>query len=626
VNHSRLGSLEDDEVVGRVYDARLARRVWAYTRPYRRAVAYSTVLFPLLAAVDVVQPYLVKIAIDDHILRGDWPGLSRIGLLFLGTLAVQYALRYGQIYLSTWTGQRVVHDLRATLFAHVQRLPAAFFDRNPVGRVMTRILGDVEAIGEVFTAGLVAIVGDAITLTSVVVVMLMLHLRLTLLTFAVLPILAAVAVALRAPVRRAYRDARTRLAHLNADLQETISGMPVIQLFGAEAARARELKDLSDRYRQAQFRRMGLESLLYAIAEALGATVVAALLWWGGIEILGGTLTFGVLVAFMQYTQRFYLPIRDASAKFSVMQAATVSAERVFALLDTPPETGGAVVPAVGPSGPAVPVRHPPAIELRDVWFAYPGAGQDGLGRDGEGAPAWAIRGVSLRIERGERVALVGGTGAGKTTLARLLTRTYDVQRGTVLVEGVEVREWDLVALRQHVGLVLQDVVLFAGTVAENLTLGRDVPRAMVEDVARRVHVDTFTRRLAGAFDAKLLERAANLSHGQRQLLSVARALLYNPPVLVLDEATSSVDPETEHLLQDAVNELLAGRTSVVIAHRFSTIQRADRVVVLQHGQLVDEGPHAVLLRRDGLYRTLWELQYGPGAPGGRAADAAARA
>jgi ATP-binding cassette subfamily B protein len=627
-----LAPWEDDDTVGRVYNARVARRVWGYTRPYRGAVALSAALFPFLAAVDLVQPYLVKIAIDSHILRGDWPGLTRVGLLFLATLALQYALRYGQMYLATWTGQRVVHDLRAALFAHVQRLPAAFFDRNPVGRIMTRILGDVEAIGEVFTAGVVAIVGDVFTLTGVIAVMLLLHLRLTLVTLAVLPLLVGVAMVLRTPVRRAYRDVRARLAHLNADLQETISGMAVIQLFGRESARAGELGALSEGYRRAQFRRMGLESTLYAAAEALGAIVVAGLLWWGGIEILDGTLTFGVLVAFMQYTQRFYLPIRDASSKFSVMQAATVAAERVFALLDTPPETSGTARP--DPEAPEVrssaPGRRPPAIELRDVWFAYPVPGDGrpaGDARDRVGTPAWALRGVSVRIEPGERVAVVGDTGAGKTTLGRLLTRTYDVQRGAVLIEGVDVREWDLVALRRHVGLVLQDVVLFAGTVAENLALGRDLPRAAIEDVARRVHADPFIRTLAGAYEAPLLERGANLSHGQRQLLSVARALLYNPPVLVLDEATSSVDPETERLLQDAVDQLLAGRTSVVIAHRFSTIQRADRVVVLQHGQLVDEGPHDTLIRRDGLYRTFWELQFGPGAPGnGRAADAASRA
>ena len=416
---------EDDGTVGRVYDARLAGRVWAYTLPYRGAVLASAALFPLLAAVDLIQPYLVKVAIDAHILQGDWPGLSRIVAFFSATLAVQYALRYAQIYLATWTGQRVVHDLRAALFAHVQRLPAAFFDRNPVGRVMTRILGDVEAIGEVFTAGVVAILGDAITLTGVIAVMLFLHLRLTLIIFTVLPLLIAVALALRRPVRRAYRDVRTRLAHLNAELQETIAGMAVIQLFGRETARAGELRALSEHYRRAQFRRMGFDTTLYAVAEAVGAVVVAALLWWGGIEILDGTLTFGVLVAFMQYTQRFYLPIRDASAKFSVMQAATVSAERVFALLDTPPEVGGKAVPVIETAGTRASTpgtsgasrRRTAALELRDVWFAYPGAGES-VGAQGSpsgtATPPWALRGVSLRIETGERIAVVGGTGAGR--------------------------------------------------------------------------------------------------------------------------------------------------------------------------------------------------------------------
>ncbi len=621
-----IGRWEEDDAVGRFYDTRLARRLWTYVRPYRRAVSVSAALFPLLALVDLVQPYLVKVAIDEHILRGDWPGLSQVGFLFVATLLAQYTLRYAQIYLATWTGQRVVHDLRAALFAHVQRLPAAFFDRNPVGRVMTRILGDVEAIGEVFTAGVVAILGDVITLAGVVTVMFLLHFRLTLVTLAVLPLLVAVAAALRTPTRRAYRAVRTRLAHLNADLQETISGMVVIQLFGREPARTSELDGLSEQYRAAQFRRVGLDSALYAAAETVGAIVVAALLWWGGVEILDGTLTFGGLVAFMQYTQRFYLPIRDASAKFTVMQAATVAAERVFGLLDTPEESTGTLAPGTRASGAGVAVRRtrPPAIELKDVWFAYPGPEDGPLTHDARaegGVTTWALRDVSLRIEAGERVAVVGGTGAGKTTLARLLTRTYDAQRGAVLVEGVDVREWDLVALRRHVGLVLQDVVLFAGTVAENLALGESFPRTAIEDVARRVHADPFVRALPGGYDAALLERGANLSHGQRQLLSVARALLYNPPVLVLDEATSSVDPETERLLRDAIDQLLAGRTSMVIAHRFSTILRADRVIVLQHGRLVDEGPHAALLARDGLYRTLWELQFGPDA-----ADAAARA
>ncbi len=620
---------EDEQTTGRVYDARLARRVWAYTRPYRHGVALSAGLFVPLAALDVAQPYLVKLAIDRHILRSDWAGLSRVGLLFLATLVAQYGLRYAQVYAATWTGQRVVHDLRAALFAHVQGLPAAFFDRNPVGRVMTRVLGDVEAIGEVFAAGVVAIVGDALTLAGVIAIMLWLHARLALVTFAVMPLVAVVGGGFRGPIRRAYRTMRARLARLSVDLQESIAGMSVVQLFGLEAARAGEFAARNEEYRRAQFHRMGLDSALYAAIEAAGAIVVAVLLWRGGFEILGGTLTFGGLVAFMQYTQRFYLPIRDASAKYTVMQAAIVGAERVFALLDTPPERGG----RAGLGGSAAPAARvgtagdaPPAVELRDVWFAYPAReGED----DGAGPgrpPPWALQGVSLRIRRGERVAVVGATGSGKTTLARLLIRAYDVQRGAVLVDGVDVRDWDLVALRRHVGLVLQDVVLFSGSVQENVALGRAVPCGTVEAAVRRVHADALVESLPGRYAAAVLERGANLSHGQRQLLSIARALVYNPPVLVLDEATSSVDPETERALQDAIDELLAGRTSVVIAHRLSTIQRTDRVLVFQRGRLAEEGGHAALLRRGGLYRTLWALQFGVDGAGGRPeADARVR-
>lgn len=609
------GGPEEEDLRARAYDGELVRRIWAFTRPYRGAVATSVALFPLLAAVDLLQPYLVKVAIDAHILRGDWAGLSWVASLFLGTLLFEYGLRYAQVYLATWTGQRVVHDLRQALFAHVQRLPAAFFDRTPVGRLMTRMLGDPEAIGEVFTAGVVAIVGDALTLAGVVVVMTWLHFRLALVTFAVVPLLMVAGLAFRQPARRAYAGVRARLAALNAELQETLVGLPVLQLFGREEARGAELGTLNDRYRQALFRRMAYDSTLYAAVETVGSVALAALLWWGGREILDATLTFGTLVAFMQYTQRFYLPIRDASAKYTVMQTAMVAAERVFALLDTPAEAGGGAVPAAVGSGRALAGRPgAPVIELRGVWFAYP-VRATGDGAAGKIGPSpWVLRDVSLRIAAGQRLALVGPTGSGKTTLARLLTRTYDVQRGQVLVEGLDVRAWDLDALRRHVGLVLQDVTLFAGSVADNLALGRPVDGGVIEEAARRVHADGFVRALPAGYETPLVERGANLSQGQRQLLSVARALVYNPPVLVLDEATSSVDPETERLLQDAIDQLLAGRTSVVIAHRLSTIQRADRVVVLQEGTIVEDGPHDVLLGRDGVYRTLWALQSGNGA------------
>ncbi len=614
--HGRRDGDAEDEVLGRAYDRRLVARLWGFARPYRRALAAATVLFPVGGAVELAQPYLVKVAIDAHIVRGDWRGLSSVAGLFVLTLLVQYVVRYAMTYLMAWTSQRVVHDLRQALFTHVQRLPARFFDRAPVGRLMTRILNDVEAIGELFTSGVVSILGDVVTVAGVVVVMLALDWPLALVAFASVPLLLGVAGVFRTRARVAYREVRNRIARVNTYLQESLVGMTVVQLFGREAAHVAEFGALNESHRQAVFRRMGYDAVLYAAVEVVGSVTLAGLIWWGGGRILAGALTFGVLVAFMEYTHRFFLPIRDVSAKYTVMQSAMVAAERIFGLLDTPAEIAAPDRPYRPAAGMRPAAR--PALELRNVWFAYePAAGAGGT------AP-WALAGVSLRVERGERVAIVGPSGAGKTTLAKLLTRSYDVQRGAVLVDGVDVREWDPTALRRHVGLVLQDVVLFTGTVEENIGLGQPgLTRAAIEAAARRAHVESFVRGLPRGYAEVIRERGANLSHGQRQLLAVARALVYNPPVLVLDEATSSVDPETEFLLQDALDRLLRDRTSVTIAHRFSTIQRADRVVVVDRGRVVEDGPPARLLAAGGVYAALHHLQSGTnGAPPvGRLAD-----
>ena len=590
----------DHEVLGRAYDGRLMARLWAVTRPHRPLMLLSMALFPLAAAAELVQPYLVKVAIDDHILKRDWAGLGRMALLFLLTLVALYLLRAAQSYVTQITGQRVMHDLREALFVHLQRMHAGYFDRNPVGRLMTRVLNDVEAINELFTSGVAAVVGDVVMLAGVVVILLSMNWRLALVTFALVPVLVLAAGYFRVKARESYRLVRTRLARLNAFLQESLQGITVIQLFAREREEGRLFGELNGDLRHAQFRSTLFEASLYAGVEALGSIAVALLVWYGGGQVMTGALTFGGLVAFLEYTGRFFLPIRDLGAKYTVMQAAMVSSERVFGLLDTPPEiTTPAGAKASGPAS-AAGRADVPAVELRNVWFAYHGE-------------QWVLRDCSFTVGRGEHVALVGPTGEGKSTIARLMTRAYDVTRGQVLVDGVDVREWDLTALRRHVGLIPQEVFLFAGTVESNLTLGRDgaVPEAEVERALARANAARLVDALPGGLAEEIRERGVNLSGGQRQLLAIARALIYNPRVLAMDEATSSVDVESEALIRTAMGELLEGRASLVIAHRLSTIQSADRILVLHRGRVRESGRHAELLAAQGLYARLYELELG---------------
>jgi ATP-binding cassette subfamily B protein len=585
----------DDEVLGRAFDRRLVARLWQTTRPHRRLVVGGTLLFPFVAAVELLQPWLLKVAIDDHILRADWVGLTAIAGVYLATLAVLYGLRTAESYVMHLTGQRVMHDLRAALFDRLVSLDARFFDRNPVGRLMTRVLNDVEAVNDAFTGGLFAVVADVVTLAGVVGVMLWMDWRLALVTFAIVPALVAVAGFFRVRARDAYREVRRRLARLNAFLQESLQGMVVIQLFARERHEHEAFRRQNADYRRALFGSTVFEASLYAAVEALGSVALALLVWYGGSAIAAGGLTFGALVAFMQYTHRFFLPIRDLGAKYTVMQAAMAASERIFGLLETRPAI-------VSPGAPRVVHALPgtPAVEFRDVWFAY----------DGE---EWVLRGCSFRVSPGEQIAIAGPTGEGKTTCARLLNRSYDVVRGQVLVDGVDVREWDLERLRRHVGVVFQETLLFTGSVEANLTLGANgaVPRATLERAIERANARAFIDALPGGLGEEIRERGQNVSQGQRQLLAIARALVYNPRVLILDEATSSVDPESERLIQQAMRHLQAGRTTVTIAHRLSTIQSADRILVLHRGRVHEDGTHGALLREGGLYAKLWELSMG---------------
>jgi ATP-binding cassette subfamily B protein len=582
----------EDDALGRAFDRRLLLRLWHAARPHHRLILGSTLLFPLVAAAELAQPYLLKIAIDDHILRSDWPGLARVAGMYLGTLAALYVLRALESYLMHLTGQHVMHDLRAALFGHVLRLEAAFFDRMPVGRLMTRVLNDVEAVNDAFTSGLFAVVGDIVTLAGVVVVMVWLDWRLALVTFSLVPILALVAGFFRVRSRDAYRRVRRRLARLNAFLQESLSGMSVIQLFARERHERAGFRTLNADYRRALFGSTIWEASLYASVEALGALALALLIWYGGRGIADGTVTFGALVAFIQYTNRFFLPIRDLGAKYAVMQSAMASSERIFGLLER-----DAMI--VTPAAPRVVAESGAGdVEFRNVWFAY---------NDEE----WVLRDLSVHVRAGEHVAIVGPTGEGKTTCARLMNRSYDVTRGQVLVDGVDVREWDIERLRQRVGLVFQETLLFTGSVRANLRLGADgrVSDAEIERAVRLANADGMVAALPHGLGEELSERAANLSQGQRQLLAIARALVYDPAILVLDEATSSVDVESERLVQEAMRHLLAGRTTITIAHRLSTIQAADRILVLHRGRVHEEGTHAELARLGGLYARLLERE-----------------
>jgi len=581
----------EEAALGKAYDARLMRRLWTYIRPYRQPFLTSLLMLPLVSACSLVQPYLLKLVIDRYIGTRDARGLVVVAGLYALAMVGEFSFFYLQYYFTMLVAQNSLADMRGDLFAHLQSLPAQFFDRNPVGRLVTRLTTDVDVINEMFAAGALTIVMDVVTLTGIVGIMGFIDWRLAGVTLAMLPPMLVAINFFRIKARHSYRLIRERIARLNSYLQEALAGMTVIQLFAREHRSWVQFDDLNDSHRRANHVANVSEAALFSLVEAVSSICFALIVWYGGGRILAGTLAFGTLVAFIEYIQRFFIPIRDFSTKYAVMQSAMSSAERVFELLDTR-------TTILAPAQPYRPDAVRGRIEFDHVWFAY---------RDDD----WVLRDVSFVVEPGEHVALVGSTGAGKTTVIKLLNRSYDVQRGQVMVDGVDVRDWDPAALRRCIGVVLQDVMLFSGTIATNLTLERpDVSVEAAIEASRTVRADQFVRSLPAGYDERVRERGNNLSTGQRQLLAFARALAYNPAVLVLDEATSSVDTETELLIQEALARLLRGRTALVIAHRLSTIEHADRILVFNAGRVREEGPHAQLFASKGLYYRLYQLQY----------------
>lgn len=590
--------MQDDEILGKAYDARLMRRLLHYLRPYWVAVSVAFVAILVGAVAALAQPYLMKVAIDQHIATRDLGGLDQLAQLYLGVLVMAFAAEYVQTWTMQLTGQRIMFDMRMAIYGHMQRLDLKYYDRNPVGRLMTRVTSDVDVMNDLFTSGVVTIFGDVFTLFGIMGVMLAMNWKLALVAFAVLPVIALITNWFRRNVRESYRVVRGWIARINAFLQENITGMSTVQLFRREALNYARFDDIDRKHRDANIDSIFYYAVFYPAIEAVSALATALIIWYGGANVMEGRLTLGALAAFLQYSQRFFRPISDMSEKFNVLQSAMASSERIFTLLDEP-------VSIESPAMPLTPRAEGPGghIVFDHVSFAY----NEPAGAE----PDWVLKDVSLEVKPGERIGIVGATGSGKTTLINLLLRFYDVQKGSVRIDGVDVRRRSLDDLRQMFSLVLQDVHLFTGTIADNIRLGNAaISDAEVTQAAEAVHADAFIDRLPLGYAAPVAERGATLSVGQKRLLSFARALAFNPRVLILDEATSSVDTETELLIRDALNTLMSGRTTIAIAHRLSTIQDMDKILVLHKGVLREVGTHQELLAARGIYFKLFELQY----------------
>jgi ATP-binding cassette subfamily B protein len=641
-------AVQEEEVLGKAYDSRLMKRLLTYLRPYKWQTGIALVAIFIKAGADVLGPYLTKVAVDRYLVRvpglrtpfdrflSNQPlvGIAQIAALYVGSLVFSFLLEYLQTYFMQWAGQMVMFDLRSQIFRHLQRMHIGFYDKNPVGRLVTRVTTDVDALNEMFTAGVVSIFEDVFVLAGIVAIMLHMNWKLALIVFAVLPLIGIATQIFRDKVRDSYRRIRVAIARINAYLQEHISGMMVLQLFNREKRAFRKFSEVNAVHMDAFKDAIMAHAVYYPVVEILSSVAIACVIWFGGNNVLRGITTLGVLIAFIQYAQRFFRPIQDLSEKYNILQSAMAAGERVFKLLDTPVEITSPAVTRE-PQGPG-------RIEFDHVWFAYrttpapepgishveagdsPAKARPGTAHVGTGLrpvptqavqqhaePDWVLRDACFAIEPGQTVAIVGHTGAGKTTIISLLMRFYDVQRGAITIDGVDLKEMDLSSLRRRFGVVLQDPFLFSGTVEGNIRLGTDwIEDEDVEKAAEDVNLADFVRTLPGGFKEEVRERGSTLSTGQKQLISFARALAHEPKILILDEATSSVDTETEFRVRDALDNMVEGRTSIIIAHRLSTVQRAHNIIVMHKGQVREMGTHQQLLAQRGIYYKLYQLQY----------------
>jgi ATP-binding cassette, subfamily B, multidrug efflux pump len=590
----------EEEAIGKTYDFRVARRLLRYLKPYVGSLVPALALTLVLNLLGILQPKFTQYAIDWYIIPRNTSGLNLFVLVFFLVRLFHFIFSYFQEVLLNSVGQRVMYDLRSELYRKLQEQEVSYYDRNPVGRIMTRLTSDVDALNELFTSGVIDLLGDLVMIVAIMAIMLWMDVRLTLVTLLTVPMLFAATSWFRRGARRGYDMVRTRLARINAFLQEHFSGAQTVQIFNAEEKSRRQFHKINDDHRNANVETIFYYAVFFPLVDLIGAIGIALIIWYGGYRIMQNTetmtvLTLGALVAFIQYSQQLFQPIRDISDKYNVLQAAVVASHRIFKTLDLP-------VSVISPAEPLKRGRARGHIEFENVWFAYK-------------EEDWVLKDVSFTVEPGQSVALVGHTGSGKTTITNLLMRFYDVQRGRILLDGVDVRDWDLKSLRENFAVVLQDVFLFSGTVASNIRLGNEgIAQERVEWAAREVHAERFIRRLPEGYQTEVKERGAGLSVGQKQLISFARALAFDPALLILDEATSSIDTETEQLIQQAIERVLEERTSLIVAHRLSTIQRANRIIVLHHGEIREHGTHQELVAQRGFYWRLYKLQYADGS------------